>query len=352
MALEFSSGTIVTPRVSVLVPAYNAADYLERALNSALSQTMSSLEVIVVDDASNDATLAIACRVASRDPRVRVLRNERNGGVSVSRNRAIGTARGEWIALLDADDAWAPERLEQMLAVAENADVVSDDVCIVFSNSGKSVSRSLIQGQSLRLAKPKPITLLDFVQYDLGLLKPIIRRSFLNQHRLSYNPALCYAEDFRLYFEILSLGARWLQLPRGYYFYYKYAGSLTTSNLRSQLGKRMLWSSVIANTQSLLDHPATMGDAALAAALKHRIREARGHVIFATFWENLLQRRFSEISRSLHERPTEMLLITGYIANRIYLRIQWRIRCIRAGFLPPLGSSENLRIRDRVHAKE
>src|SRR5215217_3734904 len=106
----------VAPRVSVIVPAYNAAGYLERALASALAQTMPDLEVIVVDDASSDTTFEVACKIAARASRVRVLRNERNSGENASRNRAISTARGEWIALLDADDEWLPERLERMLA--------------------------------------------------------------------------------------------------------------------------------------------------------------------------------------------------------------------------------------------
>src|SRR5919107_444260 len=120
-----------TPYVSVIVPAYNVAGYLERALDSALAQTMSDLEVIVVDDASSDTTFEVASSVAARDARVRLLRNENNRGPSASRNRAMHAARGEWIALLDGDDAWRPERLERMMAYAINADVISDDVYVV-----------------------------------------------------------------------------------------------------------------------------------------------------------------------------------------------------------------------------
>jgi succinoglycan biosynthesis protein ExoO len=119
-----------TPRVSVIVPAYNAAGFLKRALHSALAQTMPDLELIVVDDASSDSTLALARDVAARDPRVRVLHNEHNRGMYATYNRAIDVARGEWIAALDADDVWLPERLERMLAVADGEDMVSDDQLI------------------------------------------------------------------------------------------------------------------------------------------------------------------------------------------------------------------------------
>lgn len=317
------------PRVSVITPAYNAAQYLERALDSALTQTMSDLEIIVVDDASTDVTLELACWVANRDPRVRVLRNECNRGAAESRNLALSAARGEWVAVLDADDAWFPKRLEQMLVNTGNTDVVSDDVYIV-PKLGKPAPRSLLEEKGLAITEPRQLTTLDFVQYDLGLLKPIIRRSFLSRHRLAYAPTLLRAEDFHLYFEILASGARWLQLPQGYYLYYKYLGSVTTSSWRSQLGKSRLWQNVIESTQILFDHPATIRDAALTAALKRRLGEARGHVVFATFWENLRQRRFNELARTLRRQPTEILLITSYLVSRIYLRVVQRIRRFRA----------------------
>src|SRR5215210_8953229 len=137
----------VTPRVSVIVPAYNAAGFLERALNSALAQTMPDLEVIVVDDASKDTTLALAQEVAARDPRVRVLHNEHNRGMYPTYNRAIDEARGEWIAALDADDVWLPERLERLLAVADGEDMVSDDQLIFLlspDHRGRSKALSLL----------------------------------------------------------------------------------------------------------------------------------------------------------------------------------------------------------------
>src|SRR5918998_3254804 len=87
----------VTPRVSVVIPAFNVAGCLERALDSALNQTIPDLEILVVDDGSSDATLEVACRVAARDSRIRVMRNERNLGIGASRNRAFNEAQGEWL---------------------------------------------------------------------------------------------------------------------------------------------------------------------------------------------------------------------------------------------------------------
>lgn len=320
------NSTKTVPYVSVIIPAYNAAGHLERALDSALAQTMPDLEVLVVDDGSTDTTLDVARRVAARNSRVRVLRNERNEGVAVSRNRALDVARGEWIALLDADDAWLPERLEQMLATAGNADIVSDDVYFVRSSLiglGRPGLWSFLQLHGFIVTGSRTLSILDFVRYDLGLLQPIIRRSFLRRHRLAYKPTLSFAEDNYLYFEALASGARWLQLPQGYYLYYKHGGSAATN-------RRIIWQSAIEMAQSLLNHPAAAVDETLIAALERNIQKYRGQVAFATAQDALRERRFVELARLLWKDPSNFLLIVRFVVGRIYLRLIWTIRRLRA----------------------
>jgi glycosyltransferase involved in cell wall biosynthesis len=100
------------PRVSVVIPAYNAAPTLGRTLESVLKQTFASLDVIVVDDGSTDDTAEIA--QSTGDVRVKVIQTP-NGGVSRARNRGMAGASGELIALLDADDLWLPDKLEKQV---------------------------------------------------------------------------------------------------------------------------------------------------------------------------------------------------------------------------------------------
>ena len=100
--------------VSVVIPAFQAADTLRETLESACAQTHGSFEIIVVDDGSTDETEAIARDVARRDPRIRVLRMP-NGGVAAARNAAIAAARGDFIAPLDADDLWHPDKISRQL---------------------------------------------------------------------------------------------------------------------------------------------------------------------------------------------------------------------------------------------
>jgi glycosyltransferase involved in cell wall biosynthesis len=101
--------------VSVIIPAYNAAATLDETLRSVRSQTHRNLEIIVVDDGSRDETVAIARRHAMRDPRLRVLA-QRNGGVAAARNHGIAASSAELVAPVDADDLWAPEKIEKQLA--------------------------------------------------------------------------------------------------------------------------------------------------------------------------------------------------------------------------------------------
>ncbi len=101
--------------VSVVIPCYNAARFLRETLDSVLNQTHAPLEVLVIDDGSTDESAAIA---QSYGPPIRVI-CQPNQGESVARNRGIEEARGEWIAYLDADDLWLPEKLERQLAAAQ-----------------------------------------------------------------------------------------------------------------------------------------------------------------------------------------------------------------------------------------
>lgn len=116
----------MSPRITVFIPVYQAERYLAESIDSILCQSYADFELLIIDDGSRDNSYEIAKDYATKDQRIRVLRNEGNQGVSFTRNRGIQEARGEFIALLDADDLAVPERLAKQLAfLDQNPDVVA-----------------------------------------------------------------------------------------------------------------------------------------------------------------------------------------------------------------------------------
>jgi glycosyltransferase involved in cell wall biosynthesis len=106
------------PRVSALMPVFNAECFVAEALDSALAQRFDALEVVVVNDGSSDRSAEIVRRVAARDARVRLVEQD-NAGLPAARNAAIALARGQYLALLDADDVWLPEHLQRAVEVLD-----------------------------------------------------------------------------------------------------------------------------------------------------------------------------------------------------------------------------------------
>ncbi|MBN1614997.1 MAG: glycosyltransferase family 2 protein [Deltaproteobacteria bacterium] len=111
------------PAVSVIIPAYNREKFIGRALESALAQTFRDMEIIVVDDGSSDGTIEVVKKLAGSDSRLYLLVHEKNRGAQAARNTGIFASAGDYIAFLDSDDEWLPEKLErQMSLIARNRD--------------------------------------------------------------------------------------------------------------------------------------------------------------------------------------------------------------------------------------
>jgi len=104
-----------SPLVSVITAAYNAEPFIAETIASVQAQSLADWEMLVADDASSDRTAEIVERFAAQDPRVRLIRLEQNGGVARARNAALTAAKGRYIAFLDSDDLWLPQKLERQV---------------------------------------------------------------------------------------------------------------------------------------------------------------------------------------------------------------------------------------------
>ncbi len=102
-------------KVSIIMPNYNCEKFIEETLNSVLAQTYRNWEILIVDDCSTDNSVSIIKSYCDKDERIRLFVNDTNSGAAASRNRALREASGKWIAFLDSDDLWLPEKLEKQL---------------------------------------------------------------------------------------------------------------------------------------------------------------------------------------------------------------------------------------------
>lgn len=100
--------------VSIIMPSWNTGRFIAESIQSVIDQTYQNWELLIVDDCSTDKTDEVVANF--HDERVKYFKNEKNSGAALTRNRAIREARGEWIAFLDSDDLWTPEKLEKMIA--------------------------------------------------------------------------------------------------------------------------------------------------------------------------------------------------------------------------------------------
>ena len=224
-------------KVSVIIPAYNTEQYIHKAISSVLSQTLTNIEVIVVDDCSTDNTVGVVQIFA--DPRVKLLFNQQNLGVGSTRNRALGSATGEWVAVLDSDDWYAPKRLERLVQIAEekNADFIADNLYLI--EDGDSSPWGTLIGQSgENIDSITRITAAAFVgsqiegkgKLRLGFTKPLLKRDFLVRHNIKYDETLKIGEDFWLDMQCFLHGATFFLVPEPYYFYRGRSASLVSSN--------------------------------------------------------------------------------------------------------------------------
>lgn len=224
--------------VSVIITAWNAAATIGDAVASALAQPEVA-EVIVVDDASADRTVAAARAAAAGDARLVVIESAVNIGPAAARNLAIDRATGDGVALLDADDFLLPGRFARMLALPD-WDMVADNILFVAEATGPDgvTAPAAVDGiVDLGLA--------DFVlanrsqrgasRKEWGFLKPLMRRDFLLRHGLHYDPALRLGEDYDLYVRMLQKGARFRVLRQVGYVARWREGSLSSRHRTEDL---------------------------------------------------------------------------------------------------------------------
>ncbi|HEU0118084.1 MAG TPA: glycosyltransferase [Alphaproteobacteria bacterium] len=220
------------PDISVIVACYNVANYIERAVRSALDQDGVSVEVIVVNDGSTDGTKDVLAKI--NDPRIKIITLSGNSGPSVARNAGIAAATAPWLAVLDGDDAFAPGRLKACLDLAKQrkADIVIDNLTVQRENDGAIYPMY----SPAMFEKLQTLTLETYIAYNrtflgggisLGYTKPMIATEFLRKRNLRYDPDIRVGEDYMLLADALAYGALCAVQKDAGYLYTMREGSIS-----------------------------------------------------------------------------------------------------------------------------
>jgi glycosyltransferase involved in cell wall biosynthesis len=207
--------TTHTPKVSVIIPAYNAEKYLKRCLDSVAVQTMPDFEVIVVDDGSIDETAKIADSFAAKDSRFHIIHQE-NKGVSAARQSGLDNAKGEYTIHADSDDWVDPEMLESLVkcATENEADMVICDMLIV--HPGSIIEYRRQQPKSL-----DHMSVLGEMLFDLhgSLCNKLIKRSRLQEFDIHFVPGMDLAEDQFIVLRLLAHDIKIAYVGKAFYHY-------------------------------------------------------------------------------------------------------------------------------------
>jgi glycosyltransferase involved in cell wall biosynthesis len=189
------------PKVSVIIPVYNAEKFLSETIESVIAQTYPDWEIIAVDDGSTDRSLEILRKYEQRLPSKIHVITQRNSGVSIARNNAIAIAKGEYIAFLDHDDLWLPEKLEKQVELLDSnkeLGLVYSDSYIIIDEEGDFEKNTYSQN-----IKPFRGNVLNELLYAnfIPLLTAIIRKEVLNKVGM-FNPKYKICEEYDLFLKI------------------------------------------------------------------------------------------------------------------------------------------------------
>ena len=181
--------------LSVIIPCFNSAAYILSTIRSALNQTYKSIEVLVIDDCSTDNTAAIVDALAARTPHLRLIRSPENSGTPARpRNLGVQHARGEWVAFLDADDLWHPQKLEmQMVLLNESGRLMCSTAMLDFTDESQVKFPSITNSSF-------PTTLIYFKAQLMKYMTPtssiVMRRDVALKHPFPEERKYRGREDF------------------------------------------------------------------------------------------------------------------------------------------------------------
>lgn len=214
--------------VSIVMPAYNAERYIERAVRSVMQQTYIDWELLIIDDQSTDGTYNIVERLSKEDLRIKLFRNERNMGVAITRNRGLDLSTGEYVALLDSDDVWLEDKLSRQLDLiaSSGADIVYCSYRIVDETGNRKCADFIVPQET---------------NYEEALTTSVIScstvvmsREIVDKYRFSSD---YYHEDLVLWLQLLRDGYKAYGVVEILAEYRVFAGTRASNKAKSMMNR-------------------------------------------------------------------------------------------------------------------
>jgi succinoglycan biosynthesis protein ExoU len=308
-----------------MVAAWNRESTIQKAISSALADP-AVRRVFVIDNGSEDNTVerAMACDDGSGRVVIRELNTKR--GPSAARNVALDLSDAPWVTVLDADDFLLPSRFSKLLAWSVDADLIADDILQVAEDRVETEAP-----KPLLSAEPFTPWVCDFTAFvrgnisqpgklrkELGFLKPIMRRAFLDRHNLRYDEEMRLGEDFALYARALAFGARFLVVPAQGYVSLTRPDSLSARHSQEDLERLRDSDRDLAKVRAF--SPAEM------AAIEKHFRSIDARVQWLRVIEAVKRRRLSPLLAAFFRSWDVSVFVAARLWEQLVLRSAKRLR--------------------------
>lgn len=234
--------------ISIITPAYNAARLIGETIASVQAQTWPHWEMIVVDDGSTDGTADAVGELAAGDDRIKCIRQE-NGRQGKARNTALRHARFPYVAFLDADDLWHPEKLEKQMAVLQStgADLVHSQGWVFQGNMDNRVRKITCEPG---FAEPGTMLRKALNGYCVHTLSVVVRREWIDRvGGFDEDLRLQNAEDYQLFLKLADAGARFYGMQDELILYRMHEGQVTAADSNATL--QALWALYLADLKNI-----------------------------------------------------------------------------------------------------
>lgn len=295
-----------------------------------MRQTLDDIEILVADDGSTDGSAGVVERFAAEDSRIRLIRMEKNGGKPRAMNQMTEEARGVWFAVLDADDAYVPQRLTRLITAAEAAGVemAADNQYYIDAGAGCVVQTAFQPGAETRIITRHDLSRNSncFGSFDFGILKPVMRREFLMEHNLRYHEDARLSEDFYYLMDFFVAGGRGCLLSEPMYEWTLPFGPLSRQWTGTGQGAwRYDYRTALITNRHFLDRMRVSGDLEMVAVLKQREHQYTSMIHYIEAQRAAADGRPLTAAARIVTHPSTYGLLLRRIAGRVARTLQRKL---------------------------